>query len=415
MPKVYDQASFHMQRGKNIETSLLTIKTAIQWAGSKRLLSKQGAERLGKIIQDPKLDGPNTKITSEDLTPVGQKVFDSAYNQWLVQVMQSNYRDFSTDPLDKAYDKLESWGSTKKDNEPITQKDPQTHNEDQTTNKQKFVGKEGITQQIKKLKEGNMRNGWVWEFDIITPVTDDDFIQYEQLCGCKLPDDFKNYVKQNNGKVPQKAKVTNTMMKDTGWEATIYMMFSFSPKDKSNAFDQFKDFHDTEKGWGVTEKLCPFATDGGGNVFCLDYQRGNPVISFWNHEESKTTPISDTFSNFIASLEYNPNENIREGVMTVNKIKIPVREVAEKEPPIIVDPNDPNGEPIEGDPIKDIIHSKKPPTSGDVKEDCAVIHICIKVKSDDDSKLNGPIAPPAENLITDEGEPAVQKVISVTK
>lgn len=400
MPKVYDQASFHMQRGKNIETSLLTIKTAIQWAGSKRLLSKQGAERLGKIIQDPKLDGANTKITSDDLTPVGQRVFDSAYNQWLIQVIQSNYRDFSTAPLDNAYDKLEAWGSSEKDNEPITQKDPQTKNEDQTT---------------KKFKEGNIRNGWVWEEEVITPVTDDDLIQYEQLCGCKLPNDFKNYIKQNNGKVPAKAKVSRTMMKDVGCDATLYTMFSFSPKDPRNAFVQFKDFHDTEKGWGVTEKLCPFAMDGGGNMFCLDYQRGNPVISFWNHEESKTTPISDTFSNFIESLEYNPNENMREGVIRVNKIKIPVREVEEKEPPIIVDPNDPNGEPIEGDPVKDIINSKKPPTSDDVKEDCEVIHICIKVTKDSSSNVNGPVTPPVENLITDEGEPAVQKVISAPK
>lgn len=242
MSKVYDQASFHMQRGKNIDTALMTIKAAIQWASNKQLLSKAGVERITKMADDPRMDGPNTNITSDDLSPVGQKVFDNSYNQWLVQVMKSNYRDFSTDILDKALSRLSGWGSANKDSVPATQKEPATANDTQITNKEKFAGKEGV--------------------------------------------------------------------------------------------------------------------------------------------------------------------------MNMEKFKIPVRMVEAEEPPILVDPD---GPPVEGDPIKDIINGKQKEEE-EIKEDCAVIHICVKlVDKDDESKINKPVTPPADMIITDEGEPVVQKVIESKK
>ncbi|WP_258398814.1 SMI1/KNR4 family protein, partial [Bacillus velezensis] len=61
----------------------------------------------------------------------------------------------------------------------------------------------------------------------------------------------------------------------------------------------------------LVDKIIPFATDAGGNLFCFDYRMSSqePVIVFWDHEiayEDKKSSLSyvcDSFTELMNKLE----------------------------------------------------------------------------------------------------------------
>ncbi|WP_338390700.1 SMI1/KNR4 family protein [Bacillus atrophaeus] len=63
-------------------------------------------------------------------------------------------------------------------------------------------------------------------------------------------------------------------------------------------------------GHRLVDKIIPFATDAGGNLFCFDYRMSSqePVIVFWDHEiayedkESSISYVCDSFTELINKL-----------------------------------------------------------------------------------------------------------------
>ncbi|MCY9419390.1 SMI1/KNR4 family protein, partial [Bacillus inaquosorum] len=74
------------------------------------------------------------------------------------------------------------------------------------------------------------------------------------------------------------------------------------PIDLLSTIDNVKD--------RLVDKIIPFATDAGGNLFCFDYRMSSqePVIVFWDHEiayedkESSISYVCDSFTELINKL-----------------------------------------------------------------------------------------------------------------
>ncbi|MCY8946181.1 SMI1/KNR4 family protein [Bacillus atrophaeus] len=74
------------------------------------------------------------------------------------------------------------------------------------------------------------------------------------------------------------------------------------PIDLLSTIDNVKD--------RLVDKIIPFATDAGGNLFCFDYRMSSqPVIVFWDHEiayedkESSISYVCYSFTDLMDKLE----------------------------------------------------------------------------------------------------------------
>ncbi|MBT2701336.1 SMI1/KNR4 family protein [Bacillus sp. ISL-40] len=143
--------------------------------------------------------------------------------------------------------------------------------------------------------------------------TDDLFERKENIWRVKLPKDFVDFMKENNGGRPIAG-----VFKCNGFEYAIdrFLCLLKTPRenplgmyDMDVTLTQLEDrLTDNEDLIGAD--ILPIAVLFAGDFVCLDFRknRENPNVVIWNHEESVelepvTYLIADTFSEFISKVE----------------------------------------------------------------------------------------------------------------
>ncbi|AEP91637.1 hypothetical protein NRS6084_04178 [Bacillus subtilis] len=133
-------------------------------------------------------------------------------------------------------------------------------------------------------------------------ATNSQIEEVEEKLKIKFPTDYKEFIKDHNGCSPIDKKVV--LFQDS--RESINNLLSIGdptrPIDLLSTIDNVKD--------RLVDKIIPFATDAGGNLFCFDYRMSaqEPVIVFWDHEiayedkESSISYVCDSFTELINKL-----------------------------------------------------------------------------------------------------------------
>ncbi|MEC1750136.1 SMI1/KNR4 family protein [Bacillus mojavensis] len=133
-------------------------------------------------------------------------------------------------------------------------------------------------------------------------ATNSQIKEVEVKLKIKFPTDYKEFIKDHNGCSPIDKKVV--LFQDS--RESINNLLSIGdptrPIDLLSTIDNVKD--------RLVDKIIPFATDAGGNLFCFDYRMSpqEPVIVFWDHEiayedkESSISYVCDSFTELINKL-----------------------------------------------------------------------------------------------------------------
>ncbi|MGY0655430.1 SMI1/KNR4 family protein [Bacillus subtilis] len=133
-------------------------------------------------------------------------------------------------------------------------------------------------------------------------ATNSQIKEVEEKLKIKFPTDYKEFIKDHNGCSPIDKKVV--LFQDS--RESINNLLSIGdptrPIDLLSTIDNVKD--------RLVDKIIPFATDAGGNLFYFDYRMSSqePVIVFWDHEiayedkESSISYVCDSFTELINKL-----------------------------------------------------------------------------------------------------------------
>lgn len=123
------------------------------------------------------------------------------------------------------------------------------------------------------------------------PLDDKTISEVENLFGVKLPEDYKQCIKENNGGYPQ----PKNFDWDDGSKSVFDSLISFT-HERLNIkmfLDKFESL-----------KIFPFATDPFGNLICFDYRytKNSPIVVFYDHEEDTIQPICNSFTALVERL-----------------------------------------------------------------------------------------------------------------
>ncbi|MCY7782763.1 SMI1/KNR4 family protein [Bacillus sp. S20C3] len=118
----------------------------------------------------------------------------------------------------------------------------------------------------------------------------------------QVPTDYKEFIKDHNGCSPIDKKVVLFQNSRESINNLLSIGDPTRPIDLLSTFDNVKG--------RLVDKIIPFATDAGGNLFCFDYRMSSqePVIVFWDHEiayedkESSISYVCDSFTELINKL-----------------------------------------------------------------------------------------------------------------
>ncbi|HDR4736958.1 TPA: SMI1/KNR4 family protein [Bacillus cereus] len=130
-------------------------------------------------------------------------------------------------------------------------------------------------------------------------ITDNEIKKVEEYFNIKLPNDFIECVKENDGGYPQ-PKVFDIAGQD---ESTFNDLLTLHMDDKYSIVQRYENI----KEW-LVDRVYPFASDSFGNFLCFDYRNtlDSPTIVFWDHEEEDIEkaiyPVCSTFTELLNSL-----------------------------------------------------------------------------------------------------------------
>lgn len=148
----------------------------------------------------------------------------------------------------------------------------------------------------------------------ILPLPSDDLVmKLEKYCRVKLPDEFKQFIKEYNGYVPEKNVF---VYKDEEYvvERFLCLLDSYKSDEKYGIYDirvvlTQLDARITDDPDLVGANIIPIASLFAGDFVCLDFRdRGNYCVSIWFHEDSDdfspvTIKIADSFTDFLSKLQ----------------------------------------------------------------------------------------------------------------
>lgn len=136
----------------------------------------------------------------------------------------------------------------------------------------------------------------------------------ENMWRLKLPLDYRHFLKEYNGGVPEKSEFKGIHSNRT------YMVETFLSIIKVEDYDEFGDYDIDVIHTQLDERLSangdlvgydmvPIAQIFAGDYVCLDYRESSdhPCVCVWSHEESGefdpvTYKIADSFTQFIEML-----------------------------------------------------------------------------------------------------------------
>ncbi|WP_342412442.1 SMI1/KNR4 family protein [Bacillus sp. FSL K6-1560] len=133
-------------------------------------------------------------------------------------------------------------------------------------------------------------------------ATNSQIKEVEEKLKIKFPTDYKEFIKDHNGCSPIDKKVVLFQDSRESINNLLNIGDPTRPIDLLSTIDNVKD--------RLVDKIIPFATDAGGNLFCFDYRMSaqESVIVFWDHEiayedkESSISYVCDSFTELINKL-----------------------------------------------------------------------------------------------------------------
>ncbi|UGW84616.1 SMI1/KNR4 family protein [Bacillus velezensis] len=134
-------------------------------------------------------------------------------------------------------------------------------------------------------------------------ATNSQIEEVEEKLKIKFPTDYKDFIKDHNGCSPIDKKVVLFQNSRESINNLLSIGDPTRPIDLLSTIDNVKD--------RLVDKIIPFATDAGGNLFCFDYRMSSqePAIVFWDHEiayedkESSISYVCDSFTELMNKLE----------------------------------------------------------------------------------------------------------------
>ncbi|MDP4525184.1 SMI1/KNR4 family protein [Bacillus halotolerans] len=133
-------------------------------------------------------------------------------------------------------------------------------------------------------------------------ATNSQIKEVEEKLKIKFPTDYKEFIKDHNGCSPIDKKVV--LFQDS--RESINNLLSIG--DPTRPIDFLSTIDNVKVR--LVDKIIPFATDAGGNLFCFNYRMSSqePVIVFGDHEiayedkESSISYVCDSFTELINKL-----------------------------------------------------------------------------------------------------------------
>jgi cell wall assembly regulator SMI1 len=117
-------------------------------------------------------------------------------------------------------------------------------------------------------------------------VFEDTIAAFEAKLGCKLPQDYREFLLRYNGGTPAVGTVTGRDDRpDIPYQHgdAIRTFFKLlTPGANQSGHDELKIIEHAD--WPLPKSQLPIAEDGGGNFFALDLRSPTGVIRFINHE-----------------------------------------------------------------------------------------------------------------------------------
>ena len=126
-------------------------------------------------------------------------------------------------------------------------------------------------------------------------------MNFEKSLGITLPDDYKQFLLQNNGGYPSEELVFT--LDDSQSVLSHFYTLGLPTDDILSLEECLKQFVVTRR---IESNYLPIADDAFGNQLCLRLSgREHGQVYFWDHEanEGKMTKIADSFTSFCQSLK----------------------------------------------------------------------------------------------------------------
>jgi len=128
-----------------------------------------------------------------------------------------------------------------------------------------------------------------WRY--VKPIKDEKSIElFEGMIGARLPEDFIEIVRVNNGGRPDRPVFDTDDVK----EHVFKTLLSFNTDDLENIFDTADSFI------AAKSKYVPVANDDFGNL--IAYDKNSFKLYFLNHETDDVEYISSSFSELMEKL-----------------------------------------------------------------------------------------------------------------
>jgi len=153
----------------------------------------------------------------------------------------------------------------------------------------------------------------VKENSIILPLPDDEVISsFEEYCRVELPKEYKEFLKVNNGAIPQ-TNIFNYGGREYLIERFLCLLESAESEETFGWYDlevvlSQIDTRLTDDENLVGANIIPFAALFAGDFVCLDLRDNKkPSILVWFHEESDdlkpvTIKVAENFVEFLKML-----------------------------------------------------------------------------------------------------------------
>lgn len=127
--------------------------------------------------------------------------------------------------------------------------------------------------------------------------------EYEEKIGVPLPDDYRQFLIENNGGYPEPDSF-NYKEKEGVGSSTVQGFLGFNLSDGNNVYDFLEH-------WTI-DNMVPIAFDSCGNLIVMNLAEKEGYVFFWDHEEEDEINlahinndiqlIANSFTEFINSL-----------------------------------------------------------------------------------------------------------------
>lgn len=147
----------------------------------------------------------------------------------------------------------------------------------------------------------------------VSSVTISYISELEKKLKIKFPNEFKNFIVENNGGIPEQDMLFDFYdeVSETENTSVIRRFFSIYDDERDeNRYDLVKIYKTMVIEKAISDRLIPIADDPAGNPICLSIsEKDFGVVYYLNHEFEDVdtgfliqSKISDDFSQFLKDL-----------------------------------------------------------------------------------------------------------------